>query len=214
MKNSLTEKQKKILEFINTFIEIRGYPPTLREIGKNFNISSTFGVNRHLKALEKKGYIIKNTKLSRGISISALNKEIIKKTNSDFSSENKIPIIGRVAAGSPILSEENIEGKILIDYSLIKNSYGCFALKVQGDSMTDIGIFDGDLVIVNPHQSVNYGDLVVARLDGEITVKILDMINQEVFLIPKNKNYKPIKVTGNENFHIVGNVVTLIRLYN
>jgi repressor LexA len=149
MKDKLTDRQEEILKFIHEFKEENGYPPTLREIGKKFGITSTFGVKRHLDALVKKGYLHIESNASRGISFLRGDypsgiEPIIEKNNIF----NRIPVIGRVAAGIPLLAEENIEGNIVIDPSFIKKSHDCFALRVKGDSMINAGIFEGDFVIV------------------------------------------------------------------
>jgi repressor LexA len=213
-KKQLTDRQEKILSFIQQFQQESGYPPTLREIGKHFGISSTFGVKRHLDALVKKGYLNILGNASRGISINKdelFNPEPI---NISEKESNKIPIIGRVAAGSPILAEENIEGSVLIDQTFLKKSDNCFALKVKGDSMIDAGIFDGDLVIVSPQMAANNGDIIVARISDEVTVKIYEFKNQVVKLIPQNKDYNPIVVENKEEFSIVGKVTGVLRWLN
>lgn len=215
MKKNLTDRQQEILNFLQQFLEANGYPPTLREIGKNFNISSTFGVKRHLEALEKKGYLNVMSNASRGISITRDEISQIE-SNKIFHIDgiNKIPIVGRVAAGSPVLAEENIEGAIAIDSNFIKKSENAFALKVKGDSMIDAGIFEGDLVIINPQTSANNGDIVVARIDDEVTVKVYEIKNQQIKLIPKNKNYEPIVIKNINEFSIVGKVTGVIRWLN
>ena len=208
----LTDKQKEILNFILDFRESTGYPPTLREIGKHFGISSTFGVKRHLDALVKKGYLNIESYASRGISIlkngrSSLANLVLE--NNDL--YNRIPIVGRVAAGSPILAVENIEGSIVVDPSLMRKTEESFALKVKGDSMIDAGIFEGDIVIVSPQKEAITGDIVVALLADEATVKEIEIKNDKVRLIPQNKNYKPINVTGESDFSLVGKVTGVIR---
>ena len=214
MKDILTEKQKEILNFIKSFISENGYPPTLREIGSFFNIASTFGVKRHLDALKKKGYLNISSNASRAISVNTSLNTGFEKVISRFEDIHQIPVVGRVAAGSPILAEENIDGCISIDRSFIKNASGCFALKVQGDSMIDAGIFEGDLVIVSPQNTAKSGEIIVARLETEITVKIFDNNNKEVVLLPRNEKYLPIKVTNKEDFSIIGKVVGVLRWYN
>jgi repressor LexA len=215
MKEKLTDKQNEILNFIRSFIAEKGYPPTLREIGKNFNIVSTFGVKRHLEALKKKGYLNINSYASRAISIAQLSEDEQSERTISVSEEiAQIPVVGRVAAGSPILSEENIEGKIFLQSPFIKKASGCFALKVQGDSMIDAGIYEGDLVIVSPQSTPKSGDIIVARLEGEITVKVFDNSNKQTVLIPKNEKYSPINVTNNPDFFVVGKVIGVLRWYN
>ncbi len=217
MKKQLTERQEEILTFIRQFREESGYPPTLREIGKKFGISSTFGVKRHLDALVKKGYLSIESNASRGISfqhddeISSTPAHDIIERNDTFS---KVPIIGRVAAGSPILAIENIEGSVVVDPSFIKKADNCFALKVKGDSMINAGIFEGDLVIVLPQKIARNGEIVVALLDDEATVKRFDQKNNQIRLIPENNNYQPIEVNADREFSIVGKVVGVVRWLN
>ena len=217
MKTQLTERQEEILNFIQQFREESGYPPTLREIGKKFGISSTFGVKRHLDALQKKGYLDIESNASRGISF-LKNTTIVEPANRtvlelplEF---RKVPIVGRVAAGSPILAVENIEGSIVIDSSFLKKSEDCFALRVKGDSMINAGIFEGDLVIIHPQKNAFNGDIVVALLDDEATVKRFELKNNKLNLIPENNNYKPIEVTDDKEFSLVGKVVGVVRWLN
>jgi repressor LexA len=215
MKTELTERQKEILSFISQFREENGYPPTLREIGKMFGIASTFGVKRHLDALVKKGYLKIESNASRGISqILHLNSETQTDYNQFDNLFKKIPVVGRVAAGSPILAFENIEGSVVIDNSLSKRSDDSFALKVKGDSMINAGIFEGDLVIVSRNKETKNGDIVVARLDDEVTVKTLEKKNNKIRLIPENDKYNPIEVDGKKEFSIIGKVVGVIRWFN
>lgn len=214
MKNNLTDKQLEILNFIKDFISENGFPPTLREIGSHFNIVSTFGVKRHLDALKKKGYLNINSNSSRAISVTQSASDDFRKVISISEETQQIPVIGRVAAGSPILSEENIEGSISIDRTFIKNATGCFALKVQGDSMIDAGIFDSDLVIVSPQSNAKNGEIIVARLESEITVKIFDNTKKDVILLPKNEKYSPIRITNKDDFYIIGKVIGVLRWYN
>jgi repressor LexA len=215
MKTQLTDRQEEILNFIQQYQQVNGYPPTLREIGKQFGIVSTFGVKRHLEALTKKGYLNILSNASRGISI---NRDDFETTNvidiNGINNINKIPIIGRVAAGSPITAEENIEGSIVIDESFMKKDNDSFALRVKGDSMIDAGIFEGDLVIVSPKANSVNGDIIVARVDDEVTIKIYENKNQQIKLIPQNKNYKPIIVDKKNEFSIVGKVTGVVRWLN
>lgn len=214
MKKQLTDRQEEILTFIQQYQRESGYPPTLREIGKRFDISSTFGVKRHLDALVKKGYLNILSNASRGISINKDESFASIPINISESETNKIPIVGRVAAGFPILSEENIEGTVLIDPTFMKKSENCFALKVKGDSMIDAGIFEGDLVIITPQSNANNGDIIVARIHDEVTVKIYEFKNQVIKLIPQNKDYVPIVVENKEEFAVVGKVTGVLRWLN
>jgi len=214
-KKQLTERQEEIFTFIQQYQQENGYPPTLREIGKRFDISSTFGVKRHLDALSKKGYLNILSNASRGISINRDDFETTKAIGySEINTLNKIPIIGRVAAGSPILAEENIEGSIVIDPGFLKKDADSFALKVKGDSMIEAGIFEDDLVIISPKAFAVNGDIIVARVDDEVTVKIYENKNQQIRLIPQNKMYEPIVINSKNEFSIVGKVTGVVRWLN
>lgn len=214
-KKQLTDRQEEILNFIQQFLQENGYPPTLREIGKRFDISSTFGVKRHLDALTKKGYLNILSNASRGISITRDEFESPTTINIDERNNiNKIPIVGRVAAGSPITAEENIEGSIVIDPGFLKKDADSFALKVKGDSMIDAGIFEGDLVIISPKAITANGDIIVARIEDEVTVKIYENKKQQIRLIPQNKSYEPIVIKNKNEFSIVGKVTGVLRWLN
>ncbi|MCA2004768.1 MAG: transcriptional repressor LexA [Ignavibacterium sp.] len=215
MKDKLTDRQKEILLHIQQFINENGFPPTLREIAAHFGMASTFGVKRHLDALKKKGYLKIESFASRAISLNKPSFEEIESEEVNYNSKViSIPVVGRVAAGSPILSEENLDGMISIDSNFFKNNKDCFALRVSGDSMINAGIFDGDLVIVNPDEKVSQHDIVVARVDDEITVKNYEKKNNKILLIPQNEKYEPITVTEKNNFSIVGKVIGVLRWFN
>ncbi len=211
MKKELTKRQEDILNFIQSFLQENGYPPTIRQIGSNFGISSTFGVKGHLDALERKGYLNKESYASRGISL-VRNFEDEEKVI--YPEPPRIPIVGRVAAGSPIMAVENIEGSILLDPAFLNRSKDCFALKVKGDSMLNAGIFEGDLVVVSPAATAVNGEIIVARLHDEVTVKTFENKYNRVRLIPENEKYQPIDVTGKKDFSIVGKVVGVLRWFN
>ncbi len=127
---------------------------------------------------------------------------------------SKIPVVGRVAAGSPILAMENIEGSVIIDPAFIKNAEDAFALRVSGDSMINAGIFENDLVIVSPNEKGINGDVIVAMLDDEVTVKTLEKKENKIRLIPENDNYKPIEINRTNEFSIVGKVKGVVRWLN
>ncbi len=211
MKKELTDRQEEILNFINSYREDNGFPPTIREIAKQFGMSSTFGVKKHLDALVKKGYLQISSNASRGISTLQNNDIPVLEKNELFA---KVPIIGRVAAGSPILAEQNIEGSLIIDPALIRRNDNCFALKVKGDSMINAGIFEGDFVIVVPSTEVKNGDIVVALIDDEATVKTFENKNGGIRLLPANDCYQPIEVKNSSNFSLAGKVKGIIRYFN
>lgn len=215
MKNKLTDRQEEILNFIRQFTNETGYPPTLREIGKHFQISSTFGVKRHLEALVKKGFINIESNASRGISFIKKNDdELINKIANDENVFIKIPILGRVAAGLPINSVENLEGSLVVDPSFLKKVEEAFALRVKGDSMINAGINDKDLVIVSPKEQAKNGDIIVAMLNDEATVKKFEFVNNKIRLIPENNSYNPIDVKSSDDFRLIGKVKGVVRWLN
>jgi len=215
MKNKLTDRQEEILTFIKQFTMESGYPPTLREIGKNFQISSTFGVKRHLEALVKKGFINIESNASRGISMIRKNSDDFVEGNwSDESAFVKIPVLGRVAAGLPINAVENHEGSLVVDPSFLKKSENAFALRVKGDSMINAGINDRDLVIVSPNEQAKNGDIIVALINDEATVKKFEIINNKIRLIAENNAYQPIEVKSQDDFKVVGKVKGVVRWLN
>ncbi len=201
MENSITEltaRQKEILRFIHTEIKTNQLPPTLREIAANFNFSSPSSVQDHLKALVKKGFIRVSDKKSRAI-------ELVKEKI--FS----VPILGRVQAGSPTLAVENIEGYLDLEKIAFSDNQ-IFALRVQGDSMINAGIMEGDLVLVRKQSVGEVGKIVVALIGEEATVKYLSKQGNQYFLKPANSRYEPIPM--NEDVTIIGLVLTVIRDYN
>ena len=213
MKKKLTERQQEILNFIQYFKEINGYPPTLREMGKNFNIVSTFGVKRHIDALVKKGYINVESNTSRGISV--LFDQNSLTTNRTLNNSKEIPIVGRVAAGIPITSYENLDGTIVIDSSFFKRDQeDSYALRVKGDSMIEAGIIENDLLLIIPQQTANNSDIIVALVDGEVTVKTFMKKDNKISLIPENKNYLPIEINSEQDFRIIGKVKGVLRWLN
>ncbi|MEE9432394.1 MAG: transcriptional repressor LexA [Melioribacteraceae bacterium] len=208
----MTERQEDILKFINDFINRNGFPPSYREIGNHFNIKSTFGVKRHLDALIKKGFIQMSDKSNRSISLTDKSYSLFDRVRETNATE--IPILGRVAAGYPVFAEENIEGTLVIDSSLIRGSEKLFGLKVRGDSMIEDGIFEGDTVIVKSQNKAMNNDIIIAMLDNDTTVKRYRNTNSKIELIPANKNYQPIPVSSKNDFSIIGKVVGVYRLYN
>ncbi|MBC8277853.1 MAG: transcriptional repressor LexA [FCB group bacterium] len=206
MGKGLTAKQRQILDFIRSHINNYSAPPTIREIGTHFKISSTNGVRCHLTALENKGYIRRTSYRSRGI-------EMAEKSHTP-ASLTSIPILGRVAAGYPILAEENLEGRIGIDSDLLSGDE-LFALKVTGDSMTEAGIFDGDLVFARKQQVAERGEIVVAIIGDDATVKYYHPDNNRARLEPANPSFRTVVVERDTpGFHIAGKVVGVFRKYH
>ena len=209
MGKELTSRQKEILDFIREMIENKGFPPTIREIGEKFKIASTNGVRAILSALSKKGYIRRKPLVSRGI-------ELVQKTKVLFDFGRKedyvaVPLLGRIAAGLPTLAVENIEGSIAVDRSFLPGG-DVFSLKVQGESMRDSGIFDGDYVLARAQSIAETGDIVVAVIGEEATVKRYVPQKNRVKLEPANPDFKPIVVDRKSaDFRIAGKVIGLLR---
>jgi len=194
----LNERAREILAFIHRFKEERGFPPTIREIGKAFGISSTNGVRYYLTVLEKAGHVRRAGKISRGIEGVARARPA------------GIPILGRVAAGQPILAEQSLDGSL--DASqMFGDPKGLFALRVRGDSMIDAGILEGDYVIVQQQERANAGEIVVGLLGDEATVKYYQPRRGSIELVAANEKYEPIVVTAENPFSIIGIVRGVIR---
>ena len=199
--NILTDRQRAVLEFIEARIIDRGQPPTIREIGARFKISSTNGVRTHLTALVKKGFLKKQRLVSRGLEL----------TRSLTKGAGTVPLVGSVPAGVPIDAIENIEGEIALDLSFLPKG-DSFSLRVVGESMKDAGIFNNDLVLVRKQQVANKGDIVVALLNGEATVKTYLPDGDTIILQPANDAFEPIVVQKSSGeFQLVGRVVGLLR---
>ena len=207
MRKKLTQRQQTIYDFIAQTIRSRGAPPTIRDIMEEFAISSTNGVRTTLAALEKKGHIRRHPRLSRGIELA----DYVERTPlSDAVAE--VPLIGRVAAGEPVLAVQNIEDTLQVDRALLPASGDLFALRVHGQSMKDAGILDGDIVLARQQENAERGDIVVALLDEEATVKRYYPDPQCIRLMPENEAFDPIIISGEaENFRIAGKVVSLMR---
>ena len=208
MKKKITERQQEIFDFICSFVQERGYPPTLREIGKVVGIGSTNGVVGHLDALEKKNFIIRRQDISRGIEI--LNVPKVIHTDMGVS---HIPIINKLEAGKPMFDPENIERTLAVDDSFIL-SKKVFAIKVHDDSMNGMGIIKGDYVIVRCQNIGEPGDIVIFTLDNVVKIRQYDEKGYKAILTPKNKSYKKMKIWKNSpDLQIAGKVIGLIRSY-
>lgn len=217
MPEQLTKRQTQIWNFINLFCEERGYPPTLREIGEHFGIRSTNGVNDHLKALEKKGYLRREDLKSRALR--PVNPEADSGGPSGsgaavvFAEQCEIQILGQVAAGQPILAVENVEDTVRVDRFFVGNHRGVFGLRIVGESMIDDGIFNGDYVFVKKTSTAARGDIVVAMIDGEATVKRYFPEGDRIRFQPANDTMEPIYVHQSEfrSVDIIGVVVGVYR---
>ena len=209
----LTDRQREILSFIVKETENRGFPPTIREIGEEMDIRSTNGVNDHLKALERKGYLTRGEQQSRSLVPTKRARFHLGLGNRRDIGLIEVPLVGRVAAGAPILAAENIEDSIKIDSSLIGLSKDVFALKVKGESMIEDGIFDGDIVFVRKASTAQNGEIVVAMIEEEATVKRYFPEGDRIRLQPANSAMQPIYVSKSEarNTFIAGIVVGVYR---
>lgn len=208
---SLTDRQREIFEFLRARILSGSITPSLREIGARFEIRSTNGVARHLKALEKKGYITTEHGKARTIRIPGISQT--QPTTSETSAGFAIPLLGKVAAGLGLLADEHREGELVVDPDLFGGS-DTFALRVQGDSMIEEGIHAGDLVVVRPQRTARNGEIVVALVGEEATVKYFHRRTKYVELKPANPAYEPIIIPhDNPDFMILGKVIGLMRRY-
>ncbi|MDD3520005.1 MAG: transcriptional repressor LexA [Actinomycetota bacterium] len=210
MNTDISEKQKKILDFIADYIKESGYPPTVREIASAIGLSSSATVHAHLSKLEKLGYIKRTKGSSRSI-------EIIKNRYKSKLNENEInnnivllPVVGNVAAGKPILAEENIEEYFPVTNDFISDFNNVFMLKVKGDSMINAGILDRDYIIVRKQNIAKNGEIVVALIEDEATVKRFLKTDKVIKLLPENDYMKPITL---KEVDIVGKVIGVLRKY-
>ena len=206
MAKQLTKRQQTVLDTIRSWIRQRGYPPTIREIGKQMGFKSLRGVTTHLDAIAKKGFL-KREPRARSISLMDLM--------APFEQALRVPIVGRVRAGAPVLAEEHVEGHVVVDGGWIgapsSEATPHFALKVTGDSMINAGILEGDYVIVRQQPSAEPNDIVVALLGDEATVKRFVKTGEEIRLQPEHPTMEPIPVTSDKPLAILGKVVAVFR---
>lgn len=202
MHKNITSRQRQILHFILQHIETRGYPPTVREIGEAVNLSSSSTVHAHLRSLEDAGLIKRDAVLTRAIKLLPGTSTKAKTPRTII-----IPVIGQVAAGKPSLAEEDFEETFPLPQDFLSGSDG-FMLIVRGESMIEDGIKDGDLVVVRKQETAENGDVVVALMDNEATVKRFYREDGRIRLHPANSTMKPIIVN---NVKIIGRVVGLVR---
>ncbi len=209
MVEGLNPRQREILEFLRNHARNHAYPPTVREIGLAVGLSSSSTVQNHLNALEQKGHIRRDPTKSRTVEVVG-DEPVAAAASRSFS----VPLVGRVAAGGPILAEENIEDHIALGPE-IAGGDDAFALHVRGDSMIEAGIHDGDMVVVRPQRDANSGQIVVARIENEqtgeheVTVKRFYRESGRIRLQPENSALEPIYV---RDLHLEGVVVAVVRV--
>ncbi|MEY8387076.1 transcriptional repressor LexA [Oscillospiraceae bacterium 38-13] len=194
----LTHMQQRVYDYIVSCIQTQGYPPSVREIGNAVGLKSPSTVHFHLKHLEEAGVIAKGAGKGRAITL----------TEPAAASRNRVPVLGHVAAGNPILAEECIEDYLPFDAGGREDEY--FALRVRGESMKNAGILPGDLVVVHRQPTARHGEIVVALLEDEATVKRLSLRNGRVWLMPENEDFSPIDGTFSR---ILGKVDAVYRQY-
>ena len=226
MTGTLTERQLEVLRFIVQQIEENGYPPTIREIGEALDIRSTNGVNDHLKALERKGFLTRDPVKSRALIPTERAREVLgggrdsnviplhpRATSKGSGRLVEIPILGRVAAGQPILAQEQIEDTVQVDSFLLGTSKKVYGLRVQGESMIGDGILSGDYVFVKKQLQADDGEIVVAMIGDEATVKRIYFEGDRVRFQPSNPRMAPIYVRESDfrSTMILGVVVGIYR---
>ena len=204
----LTKRQKEILTFISDYISSAGFPPTRNDISKHFGFRSPNAAESHLRALERKGVIRIEAGRSRGITLTPLSSPNLPASNA---LRTPLPLVGRVAAGSPIMAQENIENEYRVD-PLLFSSRPHYLLRVEGNSMLNAGILDGDLLAVHRTPEAQNGQIVVARLDDEVTVKRFKRNGHRVSLLPENPEFQPILIDlRRQELVIEGRAVGVIR---
>lgn len=203
---NLTRKQQQIYDYILSFTMEHGYPPSVREIGSAMGLKSPSTVHFHMKGLEEAGVIVKAEGKTRAISLPGMSRGPVAEEQDPHA--NQIPVVGNVAAGSPILAQECIEDYLTFDTQGLSGEH--FALRVRGESMQNAGILPGDLVVVHRQQEAHNGEIVVALFEDEATVKTYQLRDGHVWLMPENPEYQPI---DGANAEIIGKVVAVVRRY-
>ena len=206
---ALTKKQKEVYDYIVAYNEHHGHPPTQKEIGDHFGLKSLGSVQKYLQYLNKEGLLENHWNHRRGIEVKSPLKYIAE------NDAEQIPLLGLVAAGNPIEAIENPTNTISVPKHFLKGGFQYFALTIKGDSMIESGILEGDVIICRSTKEARNGQIVVALVDGDATVKTLSLQNKKnVQLLPSNKSYGPIDINENVNdFRIVGTLVGLLRSY-
>lgn len=203
----LTQRQQQIFDFIKDEVKKKGYPPSVREIGEGIGLRSSSTVHAHLEKLEQKGYIRRDPTKPRAIEILVPDSPL--PPHFQPAQLVAVPLLGRVAAGSPILAEENIESYVSLPQDIVRQGSTQFCLRVKGDSMIDAGILNGDTVLVRQQNYAENGEIVVAMIDNEATVKRFYRLKDTVKLQPENPAYEPVYT---RDVVILGKVVAVFRL--
>lgn len=206
MAKGLTPRQQAILQFVAEYVQDKGFPPSIREIGEHFQIGSLRGVTVHLDALQKKGFIDRQN----------TPRSIRVKHPTYQPASNQVamlPLVGTIAAGAPILAEQYIEDMYPVPAQMVRNIKEAFLLRVKGESMTGEGIRPRDLVVIRRQPTANHGDLVAVLVDEEATVKRIHFSGETVRLMPANPAYEPLEV-HRDNAQIIGRVIGLLRDYD
>ena len=211
--SGLTERQRTILDVIRASVTTRGYPPSIREIGDAVGLTSTSSVAHQLRTLERKGYLRRDPNRPRAVDVRGADDNVTPIVTTDVAGSDSlpeptfVPVLGRIAAGGPILAEEAVEDVFPLPRELVGEG-SLFLLKVVGESMVDAAICDGDWVVVRQQSVADNGDIVAAMIDGEATVKTFKRTKGQVWLMPHNPAFDPIP--GNDAA-VLGKVVTVIR---
>jgi repressor LexA len=200
----LTKRQQEVLDYVRQEVNRRGFPPSVREIGEAVGLSSSSTVHSHLTALESKGYIRRDPSKPRAVELLDYRDTA---SAVDYGRVREVPLVGQVAAGAPILAEENIEETMPLPEEMAGES--SFILRIKGDSMIEVGILDGDYVVVRQQDTADTGDIVVALLEDEATVKTFYKEADRVRLQPENASMEPIYT---RDVRILGRVVSLFRM--
>lgn len=205
--DSLTPRQRRVLEVIRDWVDRMGYPPSVREIGEAVGLTSTSSVAHQLRALERKGYLRRDPNRPRAVGVLPPDADVEPQESAARPKPTYVPVLGRIAAGGPILAEQAVEDVFPLPREIVGEG-SLFLLRVVGDSMIDAAITDGDWVVVRQQPSAENGEIVAAMLDGEATVKTLRRRDDHVWLLPQNPAYEPIL---GDHATVLGRVVAVLR---
>ncbi|GAA0592586.1 transcriptional repressor LexA [Actinomadura livida] len=214
----LTQRQRMVLEVIRDSVQRRGYPPSMREIGEAVGLTSTSSVSHQLRALQRKGFLRRDPNRPRAVEVRVPGATPVRTDEDTFETQGAqpttaqpapayVPLVGRIAAGGPILAEEAVEDVFTLPKQLVGEGTH-FLLKVSGDSMIDVAIADGDWVVVRQQPVAEQGDIVAAMIDGEATVKTFKRRDGHIWLMPQNSAYEPIP---GDDASVLGRVVAVLR---